>query len=300
MNFKVFAELIELKAKAASVFPFIMGFLYSWYHYQQVKPMYMLLFFISMLLFNMAVDILDNYMDYHNATDAHDYKEETNIIGRENLSLTLVRNMMIGLIAISAIIGIYLASQTSWVILWLGMFSYFIGISYSAGPKPLSSLPVGEITSGITMGIVIPLICVYLNLFDIVPFNWNFIINVAILSLPTALAISNLMLANNTCDMEEDILNNRHTLVFYIGKKRAVTLFKTLVILSFVFATIGVILHIVPITLLGIWIIFPKIWKNTLIYSKEQVKIKTFPLAIKNLGMIASSQVVLFFIGLWF
>lgn len=300
MNFKVFAELIELKAKAASVFPFIMGFLYSWYHYQQIKPMYMLLFFISMLLFNMAVDILDNYMDYHHATDIHDYKDETNIIGRENLSLTLVRNIMLGLIIISALIGIYLASQTSWVILWLGMFSYFIGISYSAGPKPLSSLPVGEITSGITMGIVIPLICVYLNLFDIVPFNWNFIINVAILSLPTALAISNLMLANNTCDMEEDILNNRHTLVFYIGKKRAVTLFKTLVILSFVFATIGVILHIVPITLLGIWIIFPKIWQNTLIYSKEQIKTKTFPLAIKNLGMIALFQVILFFIGLWF
>lgn len=213
MNFKVFAELIELKAKAASVFPFIMGFLYSWYHYQQIKPLYMLLFFISMLLFNMAVDILDNYMDYHNATDVHDYKEETNIIGRENLSLTLVRNMMIGLIVSSAIIGVYLASQTSWVILWLGMFSYFIGITYSAGPKPLSSLPVGEVTSGVTMGIVIPLICVYLNVFDILSFDGQFIIQVAILSLPTALAISNLMLANNTCDVEEDVLNNRHTLV---------------------------------------------------------------------------------------
>lgn len=299
MNFKVFAELIELKAKAASIFPFIMGFLYSWYHYQQVKPMYMLLFFISMLLFNMAVDILDNYMDYHNATDVHDYKEETNIIGRENLSLTLVRNMMIGLIVSSAIIGVYLASQTSWVILWLGMFSYFIGITYSAGPKPLSSLPVGEVTSGVTMGIVIPLICVYLNVFDILPFDGQFIIQVAILSLPTALAISNLMLANNTCDVEEDVLNNRHTLVYYIGKKRAVSLFKLLVILSFVFATLGVALNIVPIMLLGIWLIFPKIWKNTMIYSKEQIKTKTFPLAIKNLGMIAITQVVLFFVGLW-
>lgn len=299
MNFKVFAELIELKAKVASIFPFIMGFLYSWYHYQQVKPMYMLLFFISMLLFNMAVDILDNYMDYHNATDVHDYKEETNIIGRENLSLTLVRNMMIGLIVSSAIIGVYLASQTSWVILWLGMFSYFIGITYSAGPKPLSSLPVGEVTSGVTMGIVIPLICVYLNVFDILPFDGQFIIQVAILSLPTALAISNLMLANNTCDVEEDVLNNRHTLVYYIGKKRAVSLFKLLVILSFVFATLGVALNIVPITLLGIWLIFPKIWKNTMIYSKEQIKTKTFPLAIKNLGMIAITQVVLFFVGLW-
>ena len=300
MNFKVFAELIELKAKAASVFPFIMGFLYSWYHYQQIKPLYMLLFFISMLLFNMAVDILDNYMDYHNATDVHDYKEETNIIGRENLSLTLVRNMMIGLIVSSAIIGVYLASQTSWVILWLGMFSYFIGITYSAGPKPLSSLPVGEVTSGVTMGIVIPLICVYLNIFDILPFDGQFIIQVAILSLPTALAISNLMLANNTCDVEEDVLNNRLTLVYYIGKKRAVSLFKLLVILSFVFATLGVVLNIVPITLLGIWLIFPKIWKNTMIYSKEQIKTKTFPLAIKNLGMIAITQVVLFFVGLWF
>lgn len=300
MNFKVFAELIELKAKAASVFPFLMGFLYSWYHYQQIKPLYMLLFFISMLLFNMAVDILDNYMDYHNATDVHDYKDETNIIGRENLSLTLVRNIMIGLIIVSALIGIYLASQTSWIILWLGMFSYAIGIFYSAGPKPLSSLPVGEVTSGFTMGIVIPLICVYLNLFDIVPFNWEFVANVAILSLPTALAISNLMLANNTCDIEEDILNNRHTLVYYIGKKHAINLFKLLVILSFVFATIGVLLKIVPITLLGIWLIFPKIWKNTLIYSKEQIKTKTFPLAVKNLGIIAVIQVVLFFIGLWF
>ncbi|MGY3704800.1 1,4-dihydroxy-2-naphthoate polyprenyltransferase [Vagococcus martis] len=300
MNFKVFAELIELKAKAASVFPFIMGFLYSWYHYQQIKPLYMLLFFISMLLFNMAVDILDNYMDYHNATDVHDYKKETNIIGRENLSLTLVRNMMIGLIVSSAIIGVYLASQTSWVILWLGMFSYFIGITYSAGPKPLSSLPVGEVTSGVTMGIVIPLICVYLNVFDILPFDGQFIIQVAILSLPTALAISNLMLANNTCDVKEDVLNNRHTLVYYIGKKRAVSLFKLLVILSFVFATLGAVLTIVPITLLGIWFIFPKIWKNTMMYSKEQIKTKTFPLAIKNLGMIAVAQVVLFFFGLWF
>lgn len=299
MNFKVFAELIELKAKAASVFPFIMGFLYSWYHYQQIKPLYMLLFFISMLLFNMAVDILDNYMDYHHATDVHDYKEETNIIGREQLSLSLVRNMMIGLIIVSALIGVYLASQTSWVILWLGMFSYFIGICYSAGPKPLSSMPVGEITSGVTMGIVIPLICVYLNLFDIVAFDWVFIGKVTVLSLPTALAISNLMLANNTCDLDEDVLNNRHTLVYYIGKNRAVSLFKLLVVLSFVFATLGVLFNIVPITLLAIWLIFPKIWKNTLVYSKEQIKTKTFPLAIKNLGMIALTQVVLFFIGLW-
>lgn len=300
MTLKIFAELVELKAKTASIFPFLMGFLYSWYHYNQIYWGNMLIFFISMVLFNMAVDIMDNYMDYHNATDVHDYKHETNIIGRENLSLSLVRNMMWGFIMVSALMGIYLASQTSWVILWLGMFSYAMGIFYSAGPKPLSSLPVGEVTSGLTMGVVIPLICVYLNIYDIVPFDWHLIGSVTMMSLPAAFSIANLMLANNTCDVEEDILNNRHTLVSYIGKKKAVTLFQILVIATFVAATISVIFKIVPLTLLLLWAIFPKVWQNTKAYSKEQIKTKTFPLAIKNLAMVVTVQVVLFFIGVLF
>lgn len=300
MTLKIFAELVELKAKTASIFPFLMGFLYSWYHYNQIYWGNMLIFFISMVLFNMAVDIMDNYMDYHNATDVHDYKHETNIIGRENLSLSLVRNMMWGFIIVSALMGIYLASQTSWVILWLGMFSYAMGIFYSAGPKPLSSLPVGEVTSGLTMGVVIPLICVYLNIYDIVPFDWHLIGSVTMMSLPAAFSIANLMLANNTCDIEEDILNNRHTLVSYIGKKKAVTLFQILVIATFMAATISVIFKIVPLTLLLLWAIFPKVWQNTKAYSKEQIKTKTFPLAIKNLAMVVAVQVVLFFIGALF
>jgi 1,4-dihydroxy-2-naphthoate octaprenyltransferase len=300
VTLKIFAELVELKAKTASIFPFLMGFLYSWYHYNQIYWGNMLIFFISMVLFNMAVDIMDNYMDYHNATDVHDYKHETNIIGRENLSLSLVRNMMWGFIIVSALMGIYLASQTSWVILWLGMFSYAMGIFYSAGPKPLSSLPVGEVTSGLTMGVVIPLICVYLNIYDIVSFDWHLIGSVTMMSLPAAFSIANLMLANNTCDVEEDILNNRHTLVSYIGNKKAVTLFQILVIATFVAATISVIFKIVPLTLLLLWAIFPKVWQNTKAYSKEQIKTKTFPLAIKNLAMVVAVQVVLFFIGALF
>jgi 1,4-dihydroxy-2-naphthoate octaprenyltransferase len=196
--------------------------------------------------------------------------------------------------------GIYLASQTSWVILWLGMFSYAMGIFYSAGPKPLSSLPVGEVTSGLTMGVVIPLICVYLNIYDIVSFDWHLIGSVTMMSLPAAFSIANLMLANNTCDVEEDILNNRHTLVSYIGNKKAVTLFQILVIATFVAATISVIFKIVPLTLLLLWAIFPKVWQNTKAYSKEQIKTKTFPLAIKNLAMVVAVQVVLFFIGALF
>lgn len=297
MSWNVFAELVELKAKTASVFPFVLGMAYSWYHYQQIYIGKMVFFFIAMLLFNMAVDILDNYMDYHNATDVHDYKDETNIIGREQLSLPLVRNMMLSFIIISAAMGVYLASQTSWVILWLGIISYSVGIFYSAGPLPLSSLPVGEVASGLAMGYVIPLICVYLNIYDVAAFTWRLAGEVFLMALPAVFAIANLMLANNTCDLEEDVLNNRHTLVYYIGKKRAIGLFWLLALSPFVMTSLAVFMGLVPWTVLGLWLLFPLVWKNTLAFSRRQVKLETFPLAIKNLALTVMLYAALFVVG---
>ncbi len=39
------------------------------------------------------------------------------------------------------------------------------------------------------------------------------------------------MLANNTCDLEVDIRNHRFTLVYYLGKARAVALYTGLQVL---------------------------------------------------------------------
>lgn len=67
-----------------------------------------------MVIFNMAVDILDNYNDYHHATEIHDYREKTNIIGREGLDLKLVFRMMMGMIIVSALIGIGMSFIVGW------------------------------------------------------------------------------------------------------------------------------------------------------------------------------------------
>ena len=58
MSVKVFLELVEIKAKTASVLPFILGLFLAAYYYHTVQPMLALLFFIAMFLFNMAVDML--------------------------------------------------------------------------------------------------------------------------------------------------------------------------------------------------------------------------------------------------
>ncbi|MGU9540049.1 1,4-dihydroxy-2-naphthoate polyprenyltransferase, partial [Clostridium tepidum] len=86
---------------------------------------------------------------------------------------------------------------------------------------------------------------------------------VFLMTLPAIFYIANLMLANNTCDLEEDVLNNRHTLVYYIGKENALKLFTFLAFSPFVVIILAVYLGIVPsLTLLTI-LVLPKVYQNT-------------------------------------
>jgi len=299
MSLAVFLELVEMKAKTASVLPFLIGLCYSWYHYGTIHLGYVVIYFITMFIFNMAVDILDNYNDYRHAKQGHDYKEKTNIIGRENLSLRFVFWIMVAMIIISALIGIALAFVVGWPLLWMGLFCYLVGIFYSSGPRPLSSLPVGEIFSGITMGFMISLICVYINTFE--AFQWNFseIFGIVIIALPNTMWIANLMLANNTCDKEEDEKNERYTLVHYIGKPNALRLFAGMNIVAFMAILLSFILGLAPWTVLLSFLAVPFVYRQTKLFLQEQVKSRTFRCAVKILAVGSMVQVVTYAIGIF-
>lgn len=300
MSIPVFLELVEIKAKTASVLPFFIGLCYSWYHFGTLHVGYVAFYFVAMFIFNMAVDILDNYNDYHHATEGHSYKEETNIIGRKNLSLRVVFWTMILMIFLSAAMGIALSFIAGWPLFVMGLYCYLVGIFYSSGPRPLSSLPLGEFFSGSTMGFMISMICVYLNTFE--TFQWNFseVFGVFVISLPNTLWIANLMLANNTCDVIEDEKNNRYTLVHYLGKAHSLKLFVGNNLVAFVGILLSVMFHFAPPTVLLTFLLVPFVWKQTRLFLNEQVKSTTFACAIKILAVGASVQVLSYALGLWF
>lgn len=296
---EVFFELVEVKAKTASVLPFLLGICFSLYHYQRLHLVYVCIYFVAMFIFNMAVDILDNYNDYQHAEEGHDYKEKTNIIGRENLPLSLIRRWIIWMIVISALMGIGLSLILGRSLLWMGLYCYLIGIFYSSGPRPLSSLPLGEVLSGFTMGFMIMLITVYINTFDSFVWSAGNIGSIFLVSLPNICLIANLMLANNICDLEEDEQNHRFTLVHYLGKKASIKLFVSLIVLAFTSIILSVLLGLSPITMLLTVLVVPFIWKQTKLFLNEQVKMKTFICAVRILAVGACAQVVFFAIGLW-
>ncbi|KAF6610560.1 MULTISPECIES: prenyltransferase [Lactococcus] len=300
MNFKIFAELIELKAKTASIFPFLLGLAYSLYHYQSVNLSALAIYFVAMFMFNCFVDIWDNYNDYHKAVDTDDYQKNTNIIGRENLSMGLIKSLLAFFFFGSLILGIIVALMTGWAVFWLGLLCYAVGVFYAGGPKPLSSLPLGELLSGLTMGYVIFLICLYINSSQ--NFVWSFanLATTFLIALPNTLLIANLMLANNTCDLEEDEANHRYTIVHYIGKKAALIWWTTALILAFVAIVVAVILGLLSPIMLLILLIAPLMIKFARPYLQKQVKKETFISSVKILMVFQLVQVLLFFVSLIF
>ncbi|MDT2905327.1 prenyltransferase [Lactococcus lactis] len=298
MNFKIFAELIELKAKTASIFPFLLGLAYSLYHYQSVNLSALAIYFVAMFMFNCFVDIWDNYNDYHKAVDTDDYQKNTNIVGRENLSMGLIKSLLAFFFFGSLILGIVVALMTGWPVFWLGLLCYAVGVFYAGGPKPLSSLPLGELLSGLTMGYVIFLICLYINSSQ--NFVWSFanLATTFLIALPNTLLIANLMLANNTCDLEEDEANHRYTIVHYIGKKAALIWWTTALILAFVAIVVAVILGLLSPIMLLILLIAPLMIKFARPYLQKQVKKETFISSVKILMVFQLVQVLLFFVSL--
>lgn len=298
MTVPIFLELVEAKAKVASVFPFFLGLYFSWYYTHQLNWGLSLMFFIAMLLFNMAVDAHDNYSDYKNATaKADEWKQKTNIIGVNNLSMTGIRNLILSFAGVATVIGIAMTVMTGWPLLIMGIFCFAVGYFYAAGPRPISTTPFGEFFSGITMGFVIMLITVYINTASSGLFTFKLFWQVLLASGIAVFAISNIMLANNLCDADEDQLLDRKTLVHYLGKQNGLRLF----VLNYVFAyaclILSVGLHYLPYTSLLVLLSLPLVIKNTRQFLAKQVKKETFKFAVKNAMILAVFSIVCVGIG---
>ena len=119
---------------------------------------------------------------------------------------------------------------------------------------------------------------------------------ILLISLPNTMWISNLMLANNICDLAEDEKNNRYTLVHYLGKRHSLQLFVIMNSVAILALVAAVVLKIAPWTMLLTLVVLPVIVKQVKLFLSKQVKKETFSCAIKILAIGAVSQTLTFLI----
>lgn len=151
------------------------------------------------------------------------------------------------------------------------------------------------------MGGVITFISLYIHIYDLgiielaieksmfhISIDFVEIIAIAMLTIPLIAGIANIMLANNTCDMEDDFENRRFTLPLVIGKKNALRLFSLLYISGYVAVLLGVLLGWLPLTCLLVLITVVPVRKNVQAFNEVQTKKDTFIISVKNFVLISA------------
>jgi len=296
---KKFLKFVEIQTKITSLFAFINTLAFILYTKQPINAPLMVVFFFSMFIFDLTTTGINNYID------SKDYPEMLPI-KRKNAFIAIIT-----MLSISTILGLYLAYKTGIVVLLLGAFCFMLGIFYTFGPIPISRIPLGEVFSGIAYGMFIPFLMLYINnptyylsldlslktislSLEVMP-----LISFFLFSLVMTFTTSNIMLANNTCDVKKDEAVNRLTIVHYIGQKTATGFFGILYYCCYASVILMVVFKILsPISLVFLLSIIP-VEKNIRAFKKEQIKEKTFICSIKNYVIINSAYFVSILLGIW-
>ena len=303
MSINNFFQLVEIRTKLASFIPLSLGSVYTIYRYKSFNLSNFIIMFISLTAFDMATTAINNYIDN---TKAKNNSTNNNLIAKYGVNESKVLLIIFTLLTIATIAGIILTLNTNIVVLFLGVISFIVGIFYTFGPIPISRMPLGELFSGFFEGFLLIFLSVYIHIYDtnIISFTYqNNILNAGInvfevlsiflVSIPATVGIANIMLANNICDLEEDIQNNRFTLPYYLGKPMALNLFKLLYYIGYADIVVLVALKMLPLASLLILLTFVIVNKNIKLFEDRPIKSENFVLSVKNFVFINATQVVI-------
>lgn len=294
-----FKALVQAQTTLLTILPLLLGAIMAAYYYHHVNLGETFLLMLSAICFHLAVNghnQLSDYRRYQNSTTIQD--STNNIIKRFAISIPWAYSVLGILLLIFLISGLYLAYLSGWPLLLLGGSSFLIGYCYSGGPYPLLKTPLGELASGLAMGLNITLLGVYINIYNAPTYDNWFWLTGSIVSLPAVFTIANIMLANNICDKDEDVVIGRKTLAYYLGTKHSLTLLQ----INYVFSYLGLILS----AILGYlpWLILLSLFTVKSDYQlvqgfvKAPNKVTTFPRNVLMFHKIVGLEVILGLLGL--
>lgn len=305
MNFTSLVSLVEPRTKVASSLSFIFGSLYAYYTFNTFNSFRAVIMFCSMFLFDMAITAINYYIDYKKNIFQKDYIYEiSNPIFRYNINTRLVKLIILFMLTIATLLSLYLAYLTSAIVSLIIIIYFIIGICYTCGPIPISYTPLGEFFCGITIGLALTFISIYIHIFDnrifnlqfdtnqfLVYFDLNAFLGVVLVCMPFVIIISNMILANNLCNLTEDFQNKRFTLPICIGKENALLIWEFSYYLIYVFILIAVLLKYLPLFCLISLISFFPVKHHIEYFKLKQIKSETLCCAIHNFLIIGLSLI---------
>lgn len=286
LTLKSLNELVEFRTSIAIITSVFSGTAYSYYVNNEYNIYLFLAMVIASILLDGAATVFNHYFDFKKAKTKEGYLYNVhNPIVAHGIPPFIAFMIGLLLVGIAGLLGLYIIFATHWILIFIGGVSILIAYFYSGGKYPISYSPFGEVVSGLFEGSIVFSISYFIQ-------SSSFSFMVFLISIPIALSISNIMLANNICDIDEDKENGRRTLPIIIGRDSSIKLLIISHALMFILNTIYLILGYLPLSMIIIYFLLPKAIKNILIFNKNRKKSRGFVYILKNTIMFNTLEIL--------
>ena len=304
MSITSFLALVQFRTKITSILPCLFGSLYALYAFDTFNLYHAVIMCFSVLLFDMTRSALSTYINYKNnlkkeELDAH------NVMTRYQLNPKLVKYIIGIMFIVASLLGLYLTYLTHMTLFFLGILCFTIGILYSLAPSPIPHLPLGELLIGITLGLILTFMSIYIHAFDtdllllqirqgqlLLRYNPHALMDIVIVCIPFMITISNIVLASNLCDIDEETSSKSYTLPSYIGKEKSLMLWEMSYYAVYIIILALILTKHLPWICLATLITFIPVKYHIDHFKLKQVKSETFGNVIQNYFFIGMSLIL--------
>jgi len=187
---------------------------------------YSIVALLCSILIQIGTNFTNDLYDFLKGSDTVKRKGPRRVLASGLISVSEMRITIILVFGLTFLLGLYLVYSVGILILWVGIFSIFAGIIYTAGPYPLAYNGLGDIFVFIFFGIVGTMGTFYLHTQEISILSF-------IVSIPVGALITNILVVNNFRDIDEDREANKRTLAVILGREFSRWQFIILIILSY-------------------------------------------------------------------
>ena len=187
---------------------------------------YSLIALLCSILIQIGTNFTNDLYDYLKGSDTIKRKGPRRVLASGLITVKEMRLAIILVFGLTFLLGLYLVYSAGLLILWVGIFSIFAGIIYTAGPFPLAYNGLGDVFVFIFFGIVGTMGTYYLHTQEIS-------LLALIVSIPVGALITNILVVNNYRDIEEDREANKKTLAVILGRDISRWQFIFLILISY-------------------------------------------------------------------
>lgn len=218
MTMSQFLKIVEMRTKVISMGTFACASIYAINMLGDIPLTPWLIMGFATLFVDMGTTGFNTFFDYYRGTDNATYTiEREKVLVHEAVSPLAALLVSFALFGLAALLGLLLASMTSWYLILVGGLCMLVGFFYTAGPFPISRTPFGELFAGGFLGTVLFLITLYV-------LGVSLAITDVLATIPLLLLIGMILSVNNGCDRIGDTANGRKTLSILLGARGSLVL----------------------------------------------------------------------------